>query len=117
LGNAGLLGVHTIVVFDEDGNTVWPQEEREYRPKPQRRWSPDRALEATPQPTKFDFKEYEFKLLAAFAQCYRGQITLKQLPMIPTQMAELILRYGGLTEWINFDESPQEVLEDGQRAS
>jgi hypothetical protein len=61
-------------------------------------------VESASAPPKFDFKEYEFKLLAAFARCYRGQITLEQLPMIPAKMAELILRSGGLTEWINSDE-------------
>jgi hypothetical protein len=30
--------------------------------------------------------------------------------MIPTQMAELILRYGGLTEWINSDEKRLQIF-------
>ena len=103
MGKAGLLGVHTIVVFDQDGNTVWPQEESEWRPKPRPRWGADKDAGPLSVP-KFDFKTYEFALLAAFAKCHRGQATTKQLPMIPLQMANLILRHGGLTEWINSDQ-------------
>jgi hypothetical protein len=74
---------------------VWPcEEEGERRPQPRRRWRADKSFEPASAPFKFDFKEYELKLLAAFARCYRGEITLKQLPMIPAQMAELILRSG-----------------------
>jgi hypothetical protein len=87
------------------GGWVWPcEEEGERRPQSRRRWSADKSFESASAPLKFDFKEYELKLLAAFARCYCGEITLKQLPMIPAQMAELILRSGGLTECINSDE-------------
>jgi hypothetical protein len=105
VGKAGLIGVHTIVILNK-GGWAWPcEEEGERGPQPRRRWSADKSFESASALFKFDFKEYELKLLAAFARCYRGEITLKQLPMIPAQMAELILRSsGGLTEWINSDE-------------
>ena len=51
------------------------------------------ALDATLGPTKFDLKKFEVKLQAVFARCYPGHITLKQLPMIPTEMAQLICCY------------------------
>jgi hypothetical protein len=54
--------------------------------------------------SEFGFKKYELKLLAALAQCYRGKISFNQLPMIPVQMAELIIRAGGLAEWMNSHE-------------
>ena len=45
-------------------------------------------------------QDYEFKLLAALAQCYRGKKTFADLPMIPIEMADLIIRQGGLQTWL-----------------
>jgi len=98
-----LQGVHSIVKYDEDGRTVWPQEEQEHRPAPRKPWSADKAEPPLP-PAQFAFKRYEFALLAAFARCHRGRATLKELPAIPVDMADLILRHGGLSQWIDGDE-------------
>lgn len=104
MGRTHLQGVHSAVKYDQDGRTVWPVEEGEWRPKPRKTWSVG-ANDAPLEPPKFDFKEYEYKLLAAYARCYRGQATPKDLPMIPVDMAILIIRDGGLTDWIEGKES------------
>ena len=49
-------------------------------------------------------KAYELKLPVGFAQCYRRQILLDELPMVPVDFAVTIIKSGGLTNWINGDE-------------
>jgi hypothetical protein len=67
VGKARLIGAHTIVILNKDG-WVWPSEEKlEHWPRPHQRWSADKSFETAAVPLKLGFKEYEFKLLAAFA--------------------------------------------------
>ena len=68
------------------------------------RWSANRENDDLSAASEFAFKKYELKLLAALARCYRGKIGFEKLPMIPLRMAELIIRAGGLGEWMNRDE-------------
>jgi hypothetical protein len=102
LGKAGLAGVHTILRIGKDG-WIWPPENEPF-PEPHKRFSPNKQSDDLSAVSEFGFKRYELKLLAALAQCYRGKIGLEKLPMIPVRMAELIIRAGGLGEWMNRDE-------------
>jgi hypothetical protein len=105
LGQGGYTGGHTHVFLGEDG-TAWPTpidaaQSEEWR----KRWSnnprnDECGASAAPNAT---FKTYEMRLLASFAQCYRGQQPVNKLPLIPLRMAERIMRAGGLVEWINAD--------------
>jgi hypothetical protein len=102
LGKAGLTGFHTILRTGEDG-WIWPPENEPF-PEPHKRWSANTSSDDLSTPSEFAFKEYELQLLAALAQCYRGKVGFDRLPMIPVGMAELIIRAGGLGEWMNRDE-------------
>ena len=102
MGKAGLAGVHTILRIGADG-WIWPPENEPF-PVPHKRRSSNPPSDDLSTPSEFAFKEYELKLLAALAQCYRGKIGFDRLPMIPIRMAELIIRAGGLGEWMNRDE-------------
>lgn len=103
----GLSGVHTILKPGPDGHFLWPPEiEDPYRPFPHERWDTDQDEEPFPG-ALFAFKPSEFKLLAALAQCFRGKKTFADLPMIPVEMADLIIRQGGLQEWLR--RSPKRV--------
>jgi hypothetical protein len=106
MGKGGLTGVSTILKPGPDGEFIWPQViEEPHKPFPHDRWDDDR--EAPLPRAMFDFKEYEMKLLAALAQCYRGAKTFADLPMIPVQMADVIMREGCLQEWLR--RSPRRV--------
>ena len=104
MGRAGLTGVSTILKPGPDGEFIWPRV-IEDKPFEHERWDENRGA-PLPRP-KFDFKEYEMKLLAALAQCYRGTQTFADLPMIPVEMANLIMREGSLQEWLR--RSPRRV--------
>lgn len=100
MGKGGLSGVHTILIPGPDGQFLWPPEiEKHSQPFPHERWDMDRDEEPFPG-ALFAFRQYEFKLLAALAQCYRGKKTFGDLPMIPVEMADLIIRQGGLQGWL-----------------
>jgi hypothetical protein len=101
-GKTGLTGVHTILRIGKDG-WIWPPENEPF-PELHERFSPNPRSDDLSAASEFAFKRYELKLLAALAQCYRGKIGLDKLPMIPLRMAELIIRAGGLGEWMNRDE-------------
>jgi hypothetical protein len=104
MGKAGLSGVHTILKPGPDEGFLWPIAiDAPHKQFPRRRWDDDQDEEPFPQ-GRYDFKEYEFKLLAALAQCYRGQKTFADLPMIPVEMADLIIRQGGLQAWLQRSE-------------
>ncbi len=102
MGKAGLTGVHAILRIGEAG-WIWPPE-NEPCPTPHKRWSANTQNDDLSAASEFGFKMYELKLLAALAQCYRGKIGFEKLPMIPMRLAELIIRAGGLGEWMNRDE-------------
>jgi hypothetical protein len=102
LGNAGLTGFHTILRPGEDGLT-WPPENQPF-PTSRNRWSANPPSDDLLTASEFAFKKYELRLLAALAQCYRGKIGFDGLPMIPIGMAKLIIRAGGLGDWMNQDE-------------
>jgi len=99
MGRAGLTGVSTILKPGPDGEFIWPHViEEPHKPFQHDRW--DKDHEPRLPPPTFDFKEYEMKLLAALAQCYRGKQTFANLPMFPLLMADLIVREGSLQEWL-----------------
>jgi hypothetical protein len=102
LGKGGLTGFHTILRIGED-DWIWPRENEPF-PEPHKRWSPNMQSDDLFAASEFGFKQYELKLLAALAQCYRGKIGFDKLPMIPVRMADLIMCAGGLGEWMNRDE-------------
>jgi hypothetical protein len=99
-------GAHTRIVVGDEG-TVWPME-LDSAAAGFRRWGDDGFNPATEEERKGSaghrLKIYELKLLAGFAQCYRRQIPLDKLPMIPVDFAVTIIKSGGLTNWINSDE-------------
>jgi hypothetical protein len=104
LGRGSYVGGHTHVFLGEDG-TSWPTpidscQSEEIRD----RWSNNRPSENNLSvASNSNHKSYELKLLASFAQCYRGKLPLNRLPLIPLEMAERIIKAGGLVEWINGD--------------
>lgn len=99
LASIGYIKSHTCIVVTDAG-TIWSHEnEGPPIPEPLDRWSDN--PEGPQDGAQFNFKKYEFELLAAYAQCFRGQKVPSDLPMIPAPMADLIIRAGGLTEWIN----------------
>jgi len=109
LGRGGYSGGHTQVFVGEDG-TSWPTPIDARSEDWRKCWSnnprnDECAASAPPIPS---FKSYEMKLLAGFAQCYRGQQPINKLPLIPLQMAERIIGTGGLVEWINADRKRSE---------
>jgi hypothetical protein len=110
LGKAGLTGVHTILRIGKDG-WIWPPENEPF-PAPHGRWAVNGECDDLSAASEFDFKEHEFRLLAALAQCYRRKIDLEELPMIPIRMAELINRAGGLGEWMNRNEKRLKLFWD-----
>jgi hypothetical protein len=98
VGNGGLSGVHTILKPGPDEDFLWPVViETPHKPDEHKRWHDD--WEPFPG-AKFAFRPYELKLLAALAQCHRGKKTFADLPMIPVEMADLIIRQGGLQAWL-----------------
>ncbi len=100
MGKGGLSGVHTILKPGPDEEFIWPfVMDAPRKPFQHGRWDTDRGEEPFPGAT-VAFKPYEMKLLAALAQCYRGKKTFADLPMIPIEMADLIIRQGGLQEWL-----------------
>jgi hypothetical protein len=105
MGRGGYTAGHTQVFVGEDG-TAWPTPiDAAQSEKWRKRWSDNPRSDecggsAAPN---LRFKTYEMKLLAGFAQCYRGQQPINKLPLIPLRMAEHIIRAGGLVEWINAD--------------
>jgi hypothetical protein len=106
MGRAGLSGVHTILTPGPDDTFVWPFGiDAPHKPFPHNRWDTDQDEEPFPS-AKFAFMSYEFKLLAALAHCCRGKKTFADLPMIPVEMARLIMRQGGLEAWLH---SPRNV--------
>jgi hypothetical protein len=56
-------------------------------------------------------KAHELELLAVLARCYRGKISLDQLPLIPTALADRIRKAGGLAEWLVCDSRRREKFE------
>jgi len=105
LGKGGLSGVHTILKPGPDEEFIWPfVMDAPRKPFQHGRWDTDRGEEPFPGAT-VAFKPYEMKLLAALAQCYRGKKTFADLPMIPIEMADLIIRQGGLHAWVCRTES------------
>jgi hypothetical protein len=110
LGRGGYPGGHTHLFLGKDG-TGWPTpndsaQSEEWR----KRWSdnpPTDECRPSAAPNS-SFKNYEMKLLASFAQCYRGRQPVNRLPLIPLQMADRIISAGGLAEWINADKKRSE---------
>jgi hypothetical protein len=106
LGKGIYGGAHTQIFVGDEG-TVWPME-LERAAGRYDRWGKDGFIPATEGERKsssgYRIKSYELKLLAGFAQCYSRQMPLSRLPMIPAEFAELIIKSGGLTSWINSDE-------------
>src|SRR5208282_2492283 len=100
VGRAGLTGVHTVLKPGPDEGLLWPFViDAPHKPFQHRRWATDRDEEPFPG-AKSAFRSYEMKLLAALAQCFRGQKTFADLLMIPVEMAEMIIRQGGLQAWV-----------------
>ena len=106
MGSGIYSGSHTQIFIGDEG-THWPKElEAAARKMP--RWGKDDFVPATEadrlNSAGYRIKAWELKLLAGFAQCYRNALPLNKLPMIPIDFAEIIIKAGGLTAWINSDE-------------
>jgi hypothetical protein len=100
VGSGGLTGVHTILKPGPDDDFQWPiGTDAPHKPFPHDRWDTDRDEGPFPG-AKFAFKSYELKLLVTLAHCFRGTKTFADLPMIPVEMADLIIRQSGLQEWL-----------------
>lgn len=106
LGRGTYSGAHTQI-FVGDESTRWPME-LEVAANRFDRWGKDDFTPASVDDRRnssgYRMKTWELKLLAGFAQCYRNQLPPNKLPMIPADFAELIIKAGGLTAWINSDE-------------
>ena len=97
------FGIHTIIRPDRDGN--WPMplvDNTGIRDESSDRWDDDGYGNAAEKKRKIPVRHFETILLAAAAKCYRGEISLKELPKIPVDLATKIIREGGLVDWINF---------------
>src|SRR5208283_3419683 len=68
-----------------------------------KRWANDGVAQTNPGQRFGWAKEYELKLLAGLARCYRGEISLRQLPLIPQTLADHITKAGGLGPWLVAD--------------
>ena len=104
MGRGGYTGGHTRIFVGE--HTSWPEEWTSYE-STFKRWGQDGFTPATPQERRASagaiLKIYEMKLLAGLARCFRGEISLKQLPLIPQSLADQIIKAGGLGSWIDAD--------------
>jgi hypothetical protein len=104
MGNGGYTGGHTRILVGE--HTFWPDEWTGYA-STYKRWGPDGFVPATQQERRASpgaiLKIYEMKLLAGLARCFRGEISLKQLPLIPQPLADQIIKAGGLGCWVDAD--------------
>ena len=102
MGKGGYTGGHTRIFVGE--HTSWPDEWTSYE-STFKRWGQDGFTPATPQERRASagaiLKIYEMKLLAGLARCFRGEISLKQLPLIPQSFADQIIKAGGLGSWID----------------
>jgi hypothetical protein len=88
-GKGVYSGAHTHIVVGDEG-TVWPME-LNAAATGFRRWGDDGFNPATEAERKGSAghrtKAYELKLPVGFAQCYRRQILLDKLPMVPVDFA------------------------------